>query len=65
MFFYDEQGALKALPASWTDAGEPDPFVILANGRAYFRPADLLALATLVVRLRDTGSADEGEDDVR
>jgi len=52
VFFYDEQGALRALPANWTDAGQPDPFVALAAGRAHFRPADLLALAALVGRLR-------------
>jgi hypothetical protein len=52
VFFYDQQGALKALPASWTDAGVPDPFVTLAAGRAHFRPADLLALVALLRRLR-------------
>jgi hypothetical protein len=65
VFFYDEQGALKALPASWTDAGLPDAFVTLANGRAHFRPADLLHLATLVARLRDRGDTDEGDQCVR
>ncbi len=65
MFFYDEQGALKALPASWTDASPPDPFVTLAGGRAHFRPADLLDLAALVARLRDRGNAGEGDKNVR
>ena len=65
MFFYDEHGGLKALPASWTDAAEPDPFVAVANGRAHFRPADLVQLATLIARLCGRGDADEGDDDVR
>jgi len=65
VFFYDEQGALKALPASWTDADQADPFVTLAGGRAHFRPADLLDLAALVARIRDTCSANDGEEDVR
>jgi len=65
VFFYDEQGALKALPASWTDANPPDPFVTLAGGRAHFRPADLLELAALVVHLYDLGSATEGDERVR
>ena len=65
MFFYDEQGALKALPASWTDAGQRDPFVSLAGGRAHFRLADLLDLAVLVARIRDTCSASDAEKDVR
>lgn len=65
VFFYDEQGALKALPASWTDAGEPDPFVTLAGGRAHFRPADLLALAALLAHLRDPSKGREGDESVR
>jgi hypothetical protein len=65
VFFYDEQGALKALPASWTDAGQPDPFVTLAEGRAHFRPADLLDLAALVGRIRHACSASDGEEGVR
>jgi Family of unknown function (DUF5372) len=65
VFFYDEQGALKALPTSWTDAGTADPFVAIAAGRAHFRPADLLALVSLLVRLRDPSIADEGDEGVR
>ncbi len=65
VFFYDEQGALKALPASWTDAGAPDPFVALAAGRAHFRPADLLALIGLLASLRDSSIVDEGDSSVR
>jgi hypothetical protein len=65
VFFYDEQGALKALPASWTDAGQPDPFVTLAGGRAHFRPADLLDLDALVPHLRDRGNAGERDACVR
>jgi hypothetical protein len=65
VFFYDEHGVLKALPASWTDAGTTVPFVALAAGRAHFRPADLLALASMLERLRDPGIADEGNKSVR
>ena len=65
MFFYDDEGALKALPAGWTDANQPDPFVTLAGGRAFFRPADLLELAALAVHLRGVGSAPEGGQHVR
>ena len=63
--FYDEKGALKTLPAGWTDAGQPDPFVALAAGRAHYRPADLLDLVRLVARLRDPDRANEQEEDVR
>jgi hypothetical protein len=65
VFFYDEQGVLKALPASWTDAVTAVPFVALAAGRAHFRPADLLALASMLERLRDPSIADEGDKGVR
>lgn len=64
-FFYDDRGALKALPASWTDAGPTDSFVTVAAGRAHFRPADLLALAGLLARLRDSSIANGGDQAVR
>lgn len=50
--FHDEDGEVKSLPVTWTDAVEPDPFVIIAAGRCPFRVADLLALADMVSRLR-------------
>jgi hypothetical protein len=48
----DEDGQLFSLPAGWTDAAAPDPFVVVAAGRAPFSTAGLLALADLVDRLR-------------
>ena len=65
VFFYDEQGALKALPASWTNAGTLDPFVTLSAGRAHFQPADLLALVSMLERLRDPSITNEGDACVR
>jgi hypothetical protein len=50
--FRDEDGELKSLPAAWTDAVEPDPFLVVAEGRSPFRLEDLLALADMVARLR-------------
>ena len=38
------------MPAGWTDAGAPDPFVTLAAGRAHFQIEDLVQLAALVGR---------------
>ena len=43
--------AVVSLPAAWTDAVAPDPFVVLAGGAAPFRTADLLAVAELSARL--------------
>ena len=51
VYYFDAGGELAALPAEWTDAVAPDPFVLIASGRAPFRTEDLLALAELVARL--------------
>jgi hypothetical protein len=48
VFYQDDDGALAALPAQWTDVAEADPFVTIARGRAYCRPADLLHLCHLI-----------------
>jgi hypothetical protein len=48
VFYYDEAGALAAVPAPWTDVAAPDPFVTIARGRAYCRVTDLLRLCDLV-----------------
>jgi hypothetical protein len=40
-----------SLPAAWTDVEGPDPFLVIAAGRAHFRVADLLALAALLRKL--------------
>ena len=50
VYALDENGELLRLSASWTDAEEPDPFVVIAAGRALFRPEDLLELASLLGR---------------
>ena len=65
VFFYDEPGELKALPASWTNAGTIDPFVTLSAGRAHFQPADLLALVSMLERLRDRSITNEEDEHVR
>jgi hypothetical protein len=45
-------GGITSLPAAWTDAVAPDPFVVQAAGRAVFRLQDLLDLVQLVSHLR-------------
>ena len=40
MFFLDDQGVQHSLPVGWTDAVEPDPFVVAAAGRCPFRVVD-------------------------
>lgn len=53
MFFLDEEGRMMRFPVSWTDASPPDPFIAVSNGRAHFRPVDLLRLVDLLERLGD------------
>jgi hypothetical protein len=35
---------MRFLPARWTSMAAPDPFVLIAEDRAYFRLADLIRL---------------------
>ena len=48
MYYHTAAGELKSLPVGWTDQDEPDPFVVISAGRAYFRPADLWAVVELI-----------------
>jgi hypothetical protein len=47
VYYVTEQGHTAYLPASWTNAGPPDPFVEQAQGRAMARVEDLLELAKM------------------
>ena len=48
VYFLDDSGNLRSFPARWTSAVEPDPFLVVAAGRAHFRPEDLVRLIDLV-----------------
>ena len=48
----DESGQLFSVPAGWTDAAVPDPFVVIAADRCPFTTDGLLAVADLVDRIR-------------
>ena len=52
VYFHDEAGQLRRLPAAWTSAAVRSPFEVLAGGRSHFRVADLLQLVTLIARQR-------------
>lgn len=45
VFYRDTDGRMRYLPARWTSLAVPDPFVMAAAGRAYFRLEDLIRLA--------------------
>lgn len=40
-----------SVPRQWTDVVAPDPEVVIGEGRALLRVADLMGLAELVARL--------------
>jgi uncharacterized protein DUF5372 len=48
VYFDDDDGHLDSIPAKWTDVIAPDPFVVIAAGRALFRPDDLVEIARLI-----------------
>jgi hypothetical protein len=53
VYFHDDAGRLRRLPAAWTNVGAPDPFVATAAGRSCFRVDDLLQLVALIARQRE------------
>jgi hypothetical protein len=53
-----EAGDLFSVPAGWTDAVAPDPFIVIAAGRCPFTADGLLAAADLVARLRERPDGD-------
>jgi hypothetical protein len=46
--YYDADGRLCLLLASWTDLPEPDLFTQASGGRSHFRIDDLLRLCALI-----------------
>lgn len=44
IFFRGTSRSLMSIPAAWTTFCEPDPFIVLTEGRSAFRCEDLLAL---------------------
>ena len=49
VFFHDPAtGRLRSLPTAWTNLALPDPFVVLAAGRAILRFTDLQTLSRLL-----------------
>jgi hypothetical protein len=60
VFFRVPGGDVVSLPAAWTDAVAPDPFVVTAAGGVPFRTADLLAVAELAARLLRRRARAEG-----
>ena len=52
VYYRDSKGRMRFLPASWTSLATPDPFVLLAAERAYFRLQDLVRLQSRLKELQ-------------
>jgi hypothetical protein len=50
VYFHDDAGRLRRLPAAWTSAAAPSAFEVLSAGRSHFRVEDLLRLVALIAR---------------
>lgn len=48
VMYYDTNGRLSSLLASWTDLPGPDLFTQASSGRSHFRTDDLLRLCALI-----------------
>jgi hypothetical protein len=53
VMFFDLQGRLRSMPATWTDVDPPDERTQAAAGRAYLRADDLLTLCALLFEVRN------------
>jgi len=51
VMFYNADGRLVSILASWTNADEPDMFAQAAAGRSWFRTDDLRRLRSLIDEL--------------
>jgi hypothetical protein len=50
--FYDAEGRLRSMLASWTDVPEQDLFAQASAGRSWFRTYDLIRLGSLISEIK-------------
>jgi hypothetical protein len=48
VMFFDEEGRIRSVLASWTNVDEPDLFSQAAGGKSFLRLDDLANLAVLI-----------------
>jgi hypothetical protein len=48
VMFFDEEGRIRSVLASWTNVDEPDLSSQAAGGKSFLRPDDLANLAALI-----------------
>ena len=54
--YFDAEGRLRSVLASWTDVPEQDLFAQASDGRSWFRTDDLLRLCALIDGWRGDGN---------
>jgi len=52
LYYINDQGQYRSIPAKWTNLCTPDPFVEISQGRSYFRYDELLSLSNLLLELK-------------
>ena len=57
-------GSVASIPRAWTDQAVPDPFAVVAAGKAHFRPEGLAELAQLLASIREGRPSSGGCDGV-
>jgi hypothetical protein len=60
VYYHDDSGRLRSIPAGWTDVVSSDPFVVVSAGRSWFRVEELVVLASLVEALLRDSVGDGG-----
>ena len=60
VYFHDDFGDVREVPAAWTDFMAPDPFIEIAAGQSPLHAGRLLELATLL-----QSSMDAAEESVK
>jgi len=52
LMYFDAQGRLRSMLASWTSIADEDLFTRVSAGRSWFRPDDLVRLSVLIGELQ-------------
>ena len=62
VWYESADGSVASIPRAWTDLAALEPFVALAEGKAHFRPEDLVELVELLAGIRGEHEGDEADD---
>ena len=58
VYYHDDGGRLRSIPACWTSISRPDPYVVISAGRSWFCVEDLLELAKVVGNWKGSGACE-------